>query len=521
LRNRVGATWTHVVLSEIFARLPITDSRLASKWNQVLAARYGLGRPQLHHTTEHTGIESLAKLPIVDPYSKFDRVVKSLSDQLSRRVQLWPHDSNSLTAIGGEMDLAVQMPGWANVWTRPIQNRVDMLATGINSEIGVRVLGKDFDTVVRFSEHIAGVVRDLHGAIGVVADPVREKNYVDVLQLPDKVAQHNLEPSSVELFLSAATTGIKFGALKNSADNRNMRLVLTNYGDDADSLLDLPIQAIKAKSLSGSNAAENKSVCTLREIAIVQHRNGPATIKSENGWIRNYVRLNVQGISPLDFVSVAKQRVHESLVMPRDVRLEWTGQFEHAAETRQTMLWMIPIVLVVIFGILFVTFRDFADAGLMMLSVPGSIAGGILCQWLLGVQFSIAVGIGYISCFGMAAATSVVMLIFLRESVANAGGLKNLTLSDLRETIIRGAVQRLRPKLLTELTLIVSLAPMIWSSGVGADVIRPMAAPVLGGILIADEVVDLLIPVAFYIVRRRRWRKLHADVGRPMLEVAK
>ncbi len=521
LRKRVGATWTHVVLSEIFQRLPITDSNLAAKWDQVLAARYGVGRPLSHHTTEHIGIESLGKLPIVDPYSKFDTVVKRLSDQFSRRAWLWPHDTSSLTSLGGEMDLAVQMPGWANVWTRPIQNRVDMLATGVNSEIGVRVLGKDFDTVVRFSEQIAAVVRDLPGAIGVVADPVREKNYVDVLQQPDKIAQHNLDESSVEFFIAVAKTGIKLGAMEYATGKRNIRLVLANFGDDPESLLNLPIDAIKTNSPTVSNATVNANHMTLGNIATVQHSNGPATIKSENGLIRNYVRLNVQGISPLDFVNAAKQRVQESLVIPPDVRLEWTGQFEHAAETRQTMLWMIPIVLLVILGILFLVFRDFADAGLMMLSVPGAIAGGILCQWLLGVQFSIAVGIGYISCFGMAAATSVVMLIFLRESVANSGGLEKLSLSELRETVIRGAVQRLRPKLLTELTLIVSLAPMIWSSGVGADVIRPMAAPVLGGILIADEVVDLLIPVAFYAVRRRRWRKLHDEVRCPELKVAK
>ena len=144
---------------------------------------------------------------------------------------------------------------------------------------------------------------------------------------------------------------------------------------------------------------------------------------------------------------------------------------------------------------------------LMLLSIPGALAGATLCQWLLGFPFSLAVCVGYIACFGMAAATSMVMLVYLRQALADAGGLEALTLIELKATVIDGAVHRLRPKLLTETTMILGLVPIMWSTGIGADVIRPMAAPVLGGILIADEVVDLLIPVLFYKVRERRWSR--------------
>jgi Cu(I)/Ag(I) efflux system membrane protein CusA/SilA len=144
-----------------------------------------------------------------------------------------------------------------------------------------------------------------------------------------------------------------------------------------------------------------------------------------------------------------------------------------------------------------------------LLAIPGAIAGGVLFQWLLGFNFSITVWVGYIACFGMAAATGIIMLVYLREAVAKAGGLGAISLGQLRQAVLDGSVHRLRPKLLTEGTTIIGLAPMLWATGPGADVIRPMAAPVLGGILVADEVIDLLLPVLFYHVRRRRWRKLH------------
>src|SRR5882672_3400083 len=142
----------------------------------------------------------------------------------------------------------------------------------------------------------------------------------------------------------------------------------------------------------------------------------------------------------------------------------------------------------------------------MLLAVPGTVAGGVLFQWLFGFKFSVAVGVGYIACFGMAAATGMIMLVYLREAVEKAGGLASISLDQLRKAVMDGAVHRLRPKLLTEGTMILGLAPMLWAAGVGAEVIRPMAAPVLGGILIADEVIDLFLPVLFYWVRRYRWR---------------
>jgi Cu(I)/Ag(I) efflux system membrane protein CusA/SilA len=252
----------------------------------------------------------------------------------------------------------------------------------------------------------------------------------------------------------------------------------------------------------------------LGQVARVRHFDGPATIKSAGGQLCNYVRLNVRGRDATSWVHEAK-KVLKMTSLPAGISIEWTGQFEHAARTRNNLLWMVPLCVVLIVLLLLFAFHDFADAMLMLMSIPGALAGGALAQWILGYPFSVSVGVGYLACFGMAAATSMVMIIYLRQALSDAGGLQQVaTLDELRECIILGAVHRIRPKLLTEATMVLSLAPLLWSTGVGADVIRPMAAPVLGGILIADEIVDLLIPALFFAVRRRRWLRFHTLTSR-------
>src|SRR5262249_44767584 len=188
--------------------------------------------------------------------------------------------------------------------------------------------------------------------------------------------------------------------------------------------------------------------------------------------------------------------------------VEWTGQFEHEARARSTLLLIVPLVVVLIFLILWWTYHDLADALLMLLAVPGAVAGGVLCQWLFGYPFPGTVWVGYIACFGMATATGIIMLVYLRQAVEKAGGLANLSADGLRQAVLDGAVHRLRPKLLTEGITVLGLAPLLWATGPGADVIRPMVVPVLGGILIADEVIDLFLPVLFYRVRLWRWERL-------------
>jgi Cu(I)/Ag(I) efflux system membrane protein CusA/SilA len=238
---------------------------------------------------------------------------------------------------------------------------------------------------------------------------------------------------------------------------------------------------------------------------------GPSMIKSENGLLRAYVQLNVRDRDIVGFVEEAQRIVAEKVTMPQGMYIEWSGQFEHQLRAKQTLTWIVPIVVAIIFVLLYFTYGDFADASLMMLAVPGAVAGGVLFQYLFGFNFSVAVWVGFIACFGLATETGVVMLVYLREAVEKRGGLEGIvSLDELKQAIMQGAVHRLRPKLLTEGTTIIGLAPMLWATGTGAEIMQPMAAPVLGGILVADEVIDLLLPVLFYHVRARRWRRMHA-----------
>jgi Cu(I)/Ag(I) efflux system membrane protein CusA/SilA len=258
---------------------------------------------------------------------------------------------------------------------------------------------------------------------------------------------------------------------------------------------------------------------SLADVRIVE---GPAMIKSENGRLLNYVTLNVRGRDIVGFVDEAQRVVAEKVSLPEGVHIEWSGEFEHQVRAAQTLRIVFPAVIVLIFVILYMTYHDLADAALMMLAVPEALAGGAFFMYLFPkimhgwdappMDFSVAVWVGFIACFGMATETGIIMLVYLREAIEKRGGLENIkSLEELRQAVIEGAVHRLRPKLLTEGVAIIAIFPMVFAKGVGGEILAPMALPVLGGLLISDEVVDLFLPVRFYWVRRARWLKLQEE----------
>lgn len=255
---------------------------------------------------------------------------------------------------------------------------------------------------------------------------------------------------------------------------------------------------------------------SLATIAIVE---GPAMIKSENGRLMNAVTLNVRGRDIVGFVDEAQRVVAEKVQLPEGVHIEWSGEFEHQVRAAETLRFVFPAVIVLIFVILYLTYHDLADAALMMLAVPEALSGGAFFMYFFPkimqgwdappMDFSVAVWVGFIACFGMATETGIIMLVYLREAIDKRGGLENIkSLEELRQAVIEGAVHRLRPKLLTEGVAIIAIFPMVFARGVGGEILAPMALPVLGGLLISDEVVDLFLPVRFYWVRRARWLKL-------------
>ncbi|HEY7423221.1 MAG TPA: efflux RND transporter permease subunit [Gemmataceae bacterium] len=503
LPGRAAPLFTRLIVEELLGRTTLTDAELRANLERRRQLRLQPAAPQARSGHHHHGsVASSAPLAPLDPHPALDRVREEQTRRFSDRLMLWPVERIELTSFGGELDRAMQMPGWTNVWTMPIQNRVDMLSTGVNTTVGVRVLGNRLEDVIRASEEVAAVVGTVPGAVNVVADRLRGKGYLQVRPDRERAARLGVRVSDINELVEVALGG---KVVTQTIEGRERHAVRVRYPRvwraDEESARDLPVPLADAPGRS----------IRLADVADVRIVEGAATIKSENGLLRNYVRLNVRGRDGTEFVEEALRTVAARVELPSGVHLEWTGQFEHEQRARDTLLLILPVVLALIFLVLWLTYHDLADALMMMLAVPGALAGGVFAQWLFGYKFSVTVWVGYIACFGMATATGIIMLVYLREALANAGGLERLTLEQLRQAVMDGAVHRLRPKLLTECTMVLGLAPLLWTSGVGAEVIKPMVVPVLGGILIADEVIDLFLPVLFYWQRRRRWERLQLE----------
>jgi Cu(I)/Ag(I) efflux system membrane protein CusA/SilA len=450
----------------------------------------------------------------------------SLEKPFSDRLFLWQKSKQDLV---DEMGTALQVPGWGNIFTQPIINRIEMLATGVRTPVGVKVFGDNLDEIQRISQEIAEVLRGVRGANGVVPDQIVGKGYVEVDIDRKKAARYGIQVGDIQDVVEVAMGG---KPLTMTVEGRRRFPVRVRYArdfrTDEEALKNTLITARGATGADGANApggmgmggasggssssgADTPPVqVPLSEVASVRVVEGPSMIKSENGLLRAYVQLTVTGRDEVGFVEEARRVVADKVKLPQGMYVEWSGQFENELKTRKTLQIVFPAVIAVIVLILYLTYKSWIDAGLMMTSVLGALAGGAMFQWLFGFNFSVAVWVGYIACFGMATETGIVMLVYLREAIEERGGLEGIgSIAELKEAILEGAIHRLRPKLLTEGTTIISIAPMLWASGVGAEVIRPMAAPVLGGLLIADEVIDIFLPVLYFAVKKWQWRKVH------------
>jgi Cu(I)/Ag(I) efflux system membrane protein CusA/SilA len=526
LMTRAAPLFTRLVMDQLLERATIIDPAVADhcaaaariRAASIEAAIAAMTRHRPAVSGHHHQSTGSASAPILEPQPVLDAIQDERAREFSRRLLLWQADRNALTQFDGEMDAAVTMPGWTNVWTMPIQNRVDMLATGINTPIGVRVLGRNLEDIVRGSEEVARVLKGIRGAVDVVADPIRGKPYIEIRLDRERAARLGVRAGEVNEVIETALAGKVVSA---TVEGRERHPVVVRYArarrEDEDSVRNLLVTAYGVSrgpvTSTGTGTGSPPKIphqVPLSEVAEIRVVEGPAAIKGENGLLRNYVRLGARGRDASDLVDEARATVARDARLPDGVFLEWTGQFEYELRARRTLGLVVPVVVILIFVILYWTYHDLADAALMMMAVPGAIAGGLFFQWFLGLKLSLTVWVGYIACFGMATSTGIIMLVYLREAVARAGGLEHISLVQLRQAVIEGAVHRLRPKLLTEGTVVIGLAPMLWSSGVASEIIRPMAAPVLGGILVADEVIDLFLPILFYWVRRRRWSRMHA-----------
>ncbi len=457
---------------------------------------------------------------------------------------LWRRTGGPKGDLHQEMDSVMQVPGWTNIWTQPIDNRINMLATGVRSQIGVKVFGPDSQTIAGVAREVEQAIKgDAHrpgvpGALDVAADRVMGKGYLEIKIDREKAARYGVRVGDIQDTIEVALGGRMVTQTVEGRDRFPVRVrYARDYREDESAVKQLLVSRGMAERPAASPAMADSAPPTmtgssddphavapgheagagplqipLSEVADVSVVEGPGEIKSENGQLVAYVALNVSGDRDVvGFVDEAQRVVAERVKLPAGVHVEWTGEFENQVRAAQTLRIVLPAVFVLIFLILYLTYKDLADAALMMLAVPEALAGGVFFQFLFPkiqafdwnaapTPFTVAIWVGYIAAFGMATETGIIMLVYLREAIDKRGGLEKIgSLEELRQAVIEGAVHRLRPKLLTEGVAIVALAPMLFATGVGSEVISAMALPVLGGLLIADEVVDIFLAGALLL----------------------
>jgi Cu(I)/Ag(I) efflux system membrane protein CusA/SilA len=453
------------------------------------------------------------------PNEQLQSIRAELEKPFADRLLLGKKTKNDLVE---EMSTALQMPGWGNSFTQPIAARIEMLSTGVRLPVAVKVFGSKLDEIQRVVQEIARVLRNVRGAADVFPDQITGKGYVEIRIDRARAARYGINVGDVQDVVETAMGGKSVTQTVEGRARYPVRIrYARDYRDDVEALKNILVStgAMGPSSGMGSMTTgiapdQTRSLAApvpLAAVADVRVVEGPSTIKSENGMLRAYIQLRVRAErDEVGFVEEARRVVAEKVKLPAGMYLEWSGTFEHQVRAQRTLRIVFPAVIATILIILYLTHKSWIDALLLMTSVLGALAGGAIFQWLFGFKFSVAVQVGYIACFGMAVETGVVMLVYLREAIDERGGLGAIgSISELRQAILEGAVHRLRPKLLTEGAAILSIAPMLWASGVGAEVIRPMAAPVLGGLLIADEVIDVFLPVLYFAVQKRRWAKVH------------
>ncbi|MBX7165876.1 MAG: efflux RND transporter permease subunit [Pirellulales bacterium] len=478
-------------------------------------------------------------------FEPFGALRAQLEKPFRESVFLWPRKTGPKgDLVDDEMGRILQVPGWSNIFTQPIINRIEMLSTGVRTDIGVKVFGPDLETINHVCKEIETALKPVNGARDVIAAPIMGKGYVQIDIDRERAARYGISVEDIQNEIEVALAGravtytvekrdrfpvrIRY-ARSDRQDEESIRRLLVSVSAPGEAATSMPVvlgerrspEAKPPHGVAPPHASSGRALIPLSAVADVQIVEGPAMIKSENGRLLNYVTLNVRGRDIVGFVDEAQRVVAQKVRLPEGVHIEWSGEFEHQVRAARTLRFVFPAVIVLIFIILYLTYNDLADAGLMMLAVPEALAGGAFFMYLFPkimqgweappLDFSVAVWVGFIACFGMATETGIIMLVYLREAIEKRGGLEKISsLEELREAVIEGAVHRLRPKLLTEGVAIIAIFPMVFAKGVGGEILAPMALPVLGGLLISDEVVDLFLPVRFYWVRRARWLKLHA-----------
>jgi len=403
----------------------------------------------------------------------------------------------TLVELQAELDEKLQFPGFPNVWTQPIRNRLDMLLTGIKTPVGIKVFGPDLEVIQSLGQRIERILTDVPGTRSVYAERVAQGYFTDIQIDRRAIARHGLTIEEVQDVIQSALGGEN---VTRTIEGRERYPVNVRYQRAFRE--DIPaLQRMLVKTPMGAHVP-------LGQLAEITMTTGPAMIRDEDGQLAGYIYVDTATGDIGGYVDAAKAAIDRGLELPAGYTLQWTGQYEFQVRARERLRVLIPVVFFIIFMLLYMTFHSASEASIVMLSVVYAMTGGVILQWLLGYNFSVAVWVGYIALYGVAVQTGVVMVVYLHEALDKRlakGG--EITERDVWDATVAGSVLRLRPKLMTVAVVMASLIPIMWSQGVGSDVMKPIAAPIIGGMVTSTIHVLIITPVIFYIMKRRALRR--------------
>jgi Cu(I)/Ag(I) efflux system membrane protein CusA/SilA len=392
-----------------------------------------------------------------------------------------------------ELDRSLRLTGAVNSWTMPIKNRTDMLSTGIRTTLGVKIFGPDLQVIQRIGQDIEGALATLPGTASIYAERSFGGRYLDIRPNAEALARYGLTTGDVQEVLAMALGGDQ---VTTTVEGRERFPVQVRYARD---FRDSP-EAIGRILVSGEDGLQ----VPLAQVAEIEFAPGPAMVRSENGYLNDIVSIDVRGRDVGSYVADASRVVAREVDIPAGYRLEWSGQYEAIERVKRRLEVVVPLTLVSIVLLLYLTFGTITQAFMVMLSLPFALVGGVWAMWLLDYNLSVAVAVGFIALAGVAAETGVVMLLYLDHAWADiTRNGRRPTVSELVGAIEHGAVNRLRPKLMTVAAIMLGLLPALWAHGTGAEVMQRIAAPMVGGMITSTVLTLVVLPVLYFLWRRR------------------
>lgn len=392
-----------------------------------------------------------------------------------------------------KMDDKLQFPGLSNTWTMPVENRLDMELTGIKTPLGLKVQGPDINGIQTLATQIQNLLSGLPDMRSVFAEKVAQGFYVNVEVNRPEAARYGLSVADIQ---TAVASGIGGENIAENIEGRERYPINVRYQRDFRDNID-KMRSVLIGIPSGAQIP-------LGQVANISFSRGPAMIRDEDGALTGYIYIDLKNTDYGGFVAKADRLLHDKLTLPANYSYQWSGEYQLEQHAKQRLELILPIVFFLIFLLLYLVFKSVAEALMLIFPAIYAMSGGLLLQWMLKYNFSVAVAVGYIALFGIAVETGVVMVVYLHESLERklqTG--KPLTNADVEEAAIEGAVYRLRPKLMTVCAVLASLVPILWESGIGSDVMKPIAAPIVGGMITSTIHVLILVPVFFVIMKER------------------